>query len=274
MKPENLLLVGDRVKVADFGLAKNIYDRSVSLVEGLTPTYAPPEVFDGRPHRNSDQYSLAIVYQEMLTGQVPFDGTTAAQLASQHLHAAPNLAPLPRAEQPIIARALSKDPDARFPNCRAFLDQLSKLPHSQQDAPPQVAPVESSRSSQMVSPGLAEDISAEDELNDLEGGATLRIAPSMVLAQPASELPSGPFPAGPLADIHVDPETVVYHPTLFVGVGGLGTQVLQKLRRRLCDRFGSIGSAPMFGLLAIDTDVRSLNALIPHFPFDFPHFGM
>jgi len=260
VKPENLLLVGDRVKVADFGLAKNIYDRSVSLVEGLTPTYAPPEVFDGRPHRNSDQYSLAIVYQELLTGQLPFDGTTAAQLASQHLHAAPILTPLPKGEQPVIARALSKDPEARFPNCRTFIDQLLKL---QLAEPEPAAPTPAGEAIRVgrTSPHGQLDIrgNAGDEVT---ARATLRIDPQRVLAQHAEFLPSDPVTEAPLAEIHVDPATVVYQPTLFLGVGGLGTRVLQKLRRRLCDRFGSLQSVPVFAMLAIDTDVRALNAVM------------
>src|SRR5262249_5975410 len=87
IKPENLLLVGNRAKVGDFGLLKHLYDRSASLIEGLTPIYSPPELFEGRPNRHSDQYSLAIVFQEMLSGELPFDGLTAAHLAAQHLQA-------------------------------------------------------------------------------------------------------------------------------------------------------------------------------------------
>ncbi len=125
VKPENLLLVGNRVKVADFGLVKELQDVTASIMGGLTPVYASPEVFDGRPSQRSDQYSLAIVYQEMLTGVLPFPGKTAAQLASQHVHARPRITSLPPDDQPIIARALSKDPSQRFPNCRALIDSLS-----------------------------------------------------------------------------------------------------------------------------------------------------
>ena len=67
IKPGNLLLVGGHVKVADFGLVKDLRDVTQSVVGGLTPVYAPPEVFDGRPSMHSDQYSLAVVYQELLT---------------------------------------------------------------------------------------------------------------------------------------------------------------------------------------------------------------
>src|SRR5579864_1335869 len=84
IKPQNLLLVGGRIKLADFGLVKDLEGSSVSATGGITPIYATPEAFDGRVSRFSDQYSLAIVYQEMLTGQRPFPGTTALQLAAQH----------------------------------------------------------------------------------------------------------------------------------------------------------------------------------------------
>ena len=82
IKPENLLILAGRIKVADFGLVKEVRDKSMSLMGGLTPIYAAPEVFEGSPSLHSDQYSLAIVYCEMLTGTLPFPGRTAAQLAT------------------------------------------------------------------------------------------------------------------------------------------------------------------------------------------------
>src|SRR5438045_2384758 len=129
VKPENLLLVGGRVKVADFGLVKDIHDAAASMMGGLTPIYAPPEVFEGRPSRRSDQYSLAIVYQEMLTGVLPFPGRTAAQLAAQHLNAKPGLDPLPDNDQPVIGRALSKKPAERFGSCRELVATLVEHGH-------------------------------------------------------------------------------------------------------------------------------------------------
>ena len=53
IKPENLLIVGDRVKVADFGLVKDVQDATMSLMGGMTPIYACPEVFDARPSLQS-----------------------------------------------------------------------------------------------------------------------------------------------------------------------------------------------------------------------------
>lgn len=124
VKPGNLLMVGGHVKVGDFGLLKDLRENDQSVVGGLTPIYAPPEVFDGRPSINSDQYSLAVMYQELLTGTRPFGGRTIAQLATQHVHAAPNLESLPPADRVAVARALEKDPKRRFENCKAFVETL------------------------------------------------------------------------------------------------------------------------------------------------------
>jgi len=127
VKPGNLLVVADRIKVADFGLVKDLHDSNQSLVGGLTPTYSAPEVFDGRPNFRSDQYSLAIVYMEMLTGRLPFSGKTAGELARQHLNQAPELEPLPPLDRNVVRRALSKNPQDRFSTCRQFVEQLIKV---------------------------------------------------------------------------------------------------------------------------------------------------
>ena len=137
IKPENLLILGDHIKVADFGLVKELAERTQnSLVSGMTPTYAAPEMFDDDPTAQSDQYSLAIVYQEMLVGTLPFPGGTAAQLAKQHTQAEPQLQSLPAADRPVIARALAKKPAERFPSCRAFVEALQHGAQRPLPAPP------------------------------------------------------------------------------------------------------------------------------------------
>src|SRR6266851_5161279 len=125
IKPRNLFLISDRVKVADFGLVKHLERESTSgLLGGVTPLYAPPETFSGKISETSDQYSLAIVYQELLTGQRPFNGKNVRQLAQQHLQEEPELRTLPEPERPVVARALAKDPAKRFPSCLAFVRAL------------------------------------------------------------------------------------------------------------------------------------------------------
>src|SRR5205085_2759377 len=125
VKPRNLFLVADRVKVADFGLVKSLERSSSSgLMGGVTPIYAAPETFKGRISKHSDQYSLAIVYVELLTGKRPFQGKNVRQIALQHLTDPPDLTPLPEADRATVARALAKKPDDRFPSCMAFINAL------------------------------------------------------------------------------------------------------------------------------------------------------
>src|SRR5262249_49185432 len=129
IKPQNLFLVFNHVKVADFGLVKDLEGGQASVTGGVTPVYAAPETFDGYVSRFSDQYSLAIVYQELLTGQRPFTGTTVRQLVMQHLSSLPNVTSLPPADQRVISRALSKVPDQRFPTCREMVAHLKRNSH-------------------------------------------------------------------------------------------------------------------------------------------------
>lgn len=130
IKPRNLFLIGRHVKVADFGLVASLSDLQnhtswVRRSETLTPLYAPPETFLGQLTLFSDQYSLAITYQELLTGTLPFTGRNFRQLALCHVQSPPNLSPLPQEDRPIVARALAKEPRERYPSCSAFVQALS-----------------------------------------------------------------------------------------------------------------------------------------------------
>lgn len=126
VKPANLFLVAQHVKVADFGLVHSLASHpsgSVTLA-ALTPLYAAPELFHNKVSKSCDQYSLAVVYQELLTGKVPFFGKNMRQLMLLHTVGQPNLEPLPEIDRPIIARALSKDPAERFSNCTELINAL------------------------------------------------------------------------------------------------------------------------------------------------------
>ncbi|MFO0944597.1 MAG: molecular chaperone DnaK [Planctomycetota bacterium] len=124
IKPSNLFLIKRHIKVADFGLAKDLEGVSANVTSGMTPMYAAPEVFDGKVSRNTDQYSLAIVYQELLTGRLPFPGPSPIQFMTQHLTAEPDLSLLPEADRPIVGKSLSKDPGNRFRSCRELIEAL------------------------------------------------------------------------------------------------------------------------------------------------------
>src|SRR6185295_11674460 len=114
IKPRNLFLVSNHVKVADFGLVNSLVSAGGKAHLGaITPLYAAPELFQNKLSRHCDQYSLAIVFQELLTGSLPFAGRNSRQLLLQHMQAEPNLDELSPADRPIVARALAKNPDHR-----------------------------------------------------------------------------------------------------------------------------------------------------------------
>jgi eukaryotic-like serine/threonine-protein kinase len=245
IKPENLLLVGNRAKVADFGLIKNLYERSASLIEGLTPIYSPPELFEGKPNRHSDQYSLAIVYQEMLTGELPFDGMTAAHLAAQHLHMPPVLTALPKCDQPVIARALSKSPDERFPSCRAMIAALNEAGKDNAESGNAAA---QPRDPYKVLPPKA-PLKTEPLDESSFDFARIQVLPCANY-EVQSELPP----------IELDDGAPAQHvPVLIVGIGGAATRTLRRLRARFRDRLGAMDALPALDLLLLDTDVKSLN---------------
>jgi serine/threonine-protein kinase len=137
VKPANILLAppvidGDpeHVYLVDFGLARSDSDdRSVGGGGSFlgTPRYASPEQAAGRPvDGRSDGYALGCVLYECLTGQPPFPGGSGEALLLAHLEAPPpSITALrpdlsPQIDQ-VIARALAKSPDDRFPTCRALL---------------------------------------------------------------------------------------------------------------------------------------------------------
>jgi serine/threonine protein kinase len=124
IKPHNLFLVSSHVKVGDFGLVNSLSAGSEIQLGAITPLYASPELFQSKPSRFSDQYSLAIVYQELLTGCVPFKGKNSRQLLLQHSKSKPDLRPLSPPDQKVVAKALSKKPEDRYPSCMAFVEGL------------------------------------------------------------------------------------------------------------------------------------------------------
>ncbi|HQR42728.1 MAG TPA: protein kinase, partial [Gemmatales bacterium] len=130
LSPDSLHLFEEKgkivCKVGDFGLAKPITDSNEAARHSLGLTnydYAPPEFDEGLTTNTSDQYSLATTYHELRTGRLPFTGSLLQKLQAQ-LSGNPDLSLLEANERPIVARALNRDPHARFPSCRDFIRQL------------------------------------------------------------------------------------------------------------------------------------------------------
>jgi serine/threonine protein kinase len=139
VKPGNLLLVGNHIKVADFGLVYSLKelagDQPLPRCCAVTPRYASPEALQGGLSSRSDQYSLAIVYQELLTGTLPFQGKSIRHEMILHLSSEPELEALPEADRPAIACALSRNAEQRFASCQDLVRALIENDASRAEPP-------------------------------------------------------------------------------------------------------------------------------------------
>ncbi|MBI1915825.1 MAG: serine/threonine protein kinase [Planctomycetes bacterium] len=121
VKPSNLLIHDDGLKIADFGLCVS----SLSPTHGKrfmgTKPYAAPELFEGRVTTHTDQFALAVTYCELVTtGRV-----LQAQDPNSDVWTPPvDLKKLRTNEYPVLARALDPNWMARFPNCKSFVAAL------------------------------------------------------------------------------------------------------------------------------------------------------
>jgi serine/threonine protein kinase len=255
IKPQNLFLLYNHVKVGDFGLVKDLEGMFAQITSGVTVAYAAPETFEGVASRFCDQYSLAISFQTLLTGSLPFDGSNGRQLMLQHVMGVPNLEPLPSPDRPVVGRALSKKPEERYPSCLDFVRDLRRCdaPGRQEtgaDAAPAVPPTPSL--------GVAGQLSSEDGLAAPRPGQppTLTTVPRPA-GQPPGEKPSELFVKYELPPPAPErPETTgdgVLMPALVLGLGGSGREVLRQLRKALRKR-GPNEAWPHIRLLHVDTD--------------------
>ena len=128
LKPANVYREDGVVKIGDVGLSKFISEsrRNAQTQSVGTVYYMAPEVAHGRYGREVDVYALGIVLYEMLTGRVPFDGESTAEILMKHLSEKPDLSPLPKRLRPVIGHALEKDPMRRTPSVAQLEDEFRK----------------------------------------------------------------------------------------------------------------------------------------------------
>jgi eukaryotic-like serine/threonine-protein kinase len=141
VKPSNFLIrkrneTPDRPELllADFGIAKlmTVTAGPSRTVRG-TAAYMAPEQWKGTSLPASDQYALAIMVYQLLTGHVPFQGRL-EHVMYEHLHGQPQppskLVPqLPEEIDAVILRALAKQPEERFPSISAFATTFEQAVH-------------------------------------------------------------------------------------------------------------------------------------------------
>ena len=279
IKPQNLFLSCNHVKVADFGLVKDLEGMQAAVTGGVTPVYAAPETFTGKVTRFCDQYSLAIVYQELLTGVRPIQGANAQQLLMQHIRGVPNVDSLPPGDRPAVNRALSKVPEQRFPDCMDFVRALQQGSAQGQSpsassmghpAPPAQSmparPLPALRTAATMqakydTPGFSRpsgtglthggyssaghpyETPRTESRRSSESASTFH---SVDLTQPPMAAPPEIRGEGCLA------------PTLVIGLGGYGLEVVSRFKQMIAGRFGSLSQLPSLRVLAIDTDISTI----------------
>ena len=162
VKPQNVLVWNggepdEHAFLTDFGIAKALDETSGMTGMGIlgTPAYMAPEIWQGQPASPaSDQYALACLLYELLTGQPPF--ADSEDLRAAHTEHVPPPLRNQRADvSTAVRRALAKHPEDRFPDVRAFAAAAGR---PSQDA---------IRDSDMVTGLLAGGVAATDAVEDL-----------------------------------------------------------------------------------------------------------
>ncbi|MGW6906884.1 protein kinase domain-containing protein [Streptomyces sp. NPDC054940] len=161
IKPGNVM-VNKRgvVKVMDFGIARAMQSGVTSMTQtGMvvgTPQYLSPEQALGRAvDARSDLYSVGIMLFQLVTGQLPFDADSPLAIAYAHVQEEP-VAPssinraLPPAVDALVARALKKNPNERFPSAESMRDETLRVAASFQATPPSIVPGAQTQSGQGV----------------------------------------------------------------------------------------------------------------------------
>jgi len=127
IKPGNLLLFGDVVKVADFGLSVQTSTVKQAFRKAGTLAFAPPEAFEGQVATQSDQYALAVSYCWLRGGRLPFPVVDSFNPIAIRNRPPPDLTILNPEERPVVARALSRAPPDRWHTCAELMARLTQV---------------------------------------------------------------------------------------------------------------------------------------------------
>jgi len=136
IKPGNILLDQDgNPHIVDFGIARLSTSTmtQANMVMG-TPFYMSPEQIAGRPvDQRADIFALGCILYELLTSQKPFGGETVTTVIYRIMNENPPpmrtvQKDVPEGLEYIVNKALAKDPESRYQNCREFIDDLRNYP--------------------------------------------------------------------------------------------------------------------------------------------------
>mgnify|MGYP001204052963 CR=1 FL=1 len=173
VKPANILFDEDGdALIGDFGVAHTVQLSSMGTMSQTgvgvgTLNYRPPELWNGTPppSQATDQYSLACVFYEMLSGKQLFDGDTTEQVLVKHLIREPEFGELePEGLKGILSRAVAKKAEERFGSLSELIETLTHLsdPPSPQPEPIKLDPEENESVGQSIDTSLTLNVSEED----------------------------------------------------------------------------------------------------------------
>jgi serine/threonine-protein kinase len=146
LKPENIVLCADgSVKVVDFGVAKLRGApelTAVNTIVGTVPYMAPEQLMGGVLDGRIDQYALAVITYEMLTGEMAFDGSGAVADVARRvlLHVPPFVAGVPQAVNEVIFRGMSRGADQRYASVTEFVTALEQAAAVKEPSLPDASP--------------------------------------------------------------------------------------------------------------------------------------
>ncbi|MGL4552610.1 MAG: protein kinase domain-containing protein [Gemmataceae bacterium] len=202
IKPENILLTRKgEVKVADFGLSRDLEDAgrpALNLTQtGVTmgtPLYMAPEQAEGKPvDPRTDIYSFGATCYHMFTGNPPFRGETAIEVALAHVQREPTpmkqIRPdLPEGLSAIVHKMMAKSPDKRYQTARELSREIIRLRESLTG----VNPAPNTMAQIQVEPALLNTIIPPDESVIRSGKGSETAISSPPVEAPAPAAPRGP----------------------------------------------------------------------------------
>ena len=145
IKPGNLFLFSNTIKIGDYGFARFTSGSSASMSGARgTPAYSAPEVFKERYSHPADWWSASVILYRMLTGQMPFAGETQASVMKSVMFNEPDYSIVPEKYRSFLKICFKKDPKERHKSVKEMMDvyaELDPLPiHRAKDHPPWTDP--------------------------------------------------------------------------------------------------------------------------------------